>query len=403
MWTDIRLSFLLAWRFLWSANREPAVASMVRICFFGILLGSCALALVGAIMQGFETATRMQLQSVHPEMMIRAGVHEMNYEKVRAALVREFPQIIAYAPVLQHFVMVKDDGASDTVVQLMGIDPQAESRVTQLERMIVGAPASFAQILTGNGVIVGKKLATNSGLAYGDTFRLLYIGTQDRVHEVAVTVRGFIRTGIDEYDTGLVLASYDFVHELFPEQSVSQVGLKLAPGASENDILRALRARMPFDIVTWYDLYPALLAALTLEKYAMFFIIMLISLVASMNIISLIFMLITQKRAIIALLRACGCSLTIIKMTFMLIGLFIGVCATVFGLACAWLIGLFLQHTSLISLPDVYYTSHLPIVLHPLLFVLVLIVVIVMALGATVIPIRRISAIVIADVLRFEG
>jgi len=55
---------MLALRYVWSANRDQSIATMMRICFLGIFLGTVALTLVFCIMQGFEVATREKLQGI---------------------------------------------------------------------------------------------------------------------------------------------------------------------------------------------------------------------------------------------------------------------------------------------------------------------------------------------------
>ena len=63
----------------------------------------------------------------------------------------------------------------------------------------------------------------------------------------------------------------------------------------------------------------------------MFFILALMTLVASMNIISLMFMEITQKRADIAILRSMGASHALIRRIFLCMGLIITLSATIAG------------------------------------------------------------------------
>ena len=101
------------------------------------------------------------------------------------------------------------------------------------------------------------------------------------------------------------------------------------------------------------------MAALALEKYAMFFILFLIVLIASMNTISLLFMFITHKKRTIGLLSAMGMSRAAIMKTFITLGMGITFSAACVGLAAAIGISLLLEEYHLISLPDVYYVSHL--------------------------------------------
>ena len=55
----------------------------------------------------------------------------------------------------------------------------------------------------------------------------------------------------------------------------------------ETAVIEKLKKRLPhLQVNSWKDLYPALVSSLKLEKYVMFFILALITLVASMNMIS---------------------------------------------------------------------------------------------------------------------
>ena len=153
---------------------------------------------------------------------------------------------------------------------------------------------------------------------------------------------------------------------------------------------------------SWKSLYPALVSALKLEKYAMFFILFLMALVAGMNMVSLLFMLITHKQRDIAILRAMGLSTKSLSFIFIFIGFFISLVAGSIGLLGAWLVGLFLQQYHFIKLPDIYQVTHLPVALEWHLFLIVFIVVLLIGFFASWIPAKTMHKIHITNILRFQ-
>ena len=76
--------------------------------------------------------------------------------------------------------------------------------------------------------------------------------------------------------------------------------------SKEKQVVESLKKRLDLEVMSWKDLYSSLVSALILEKYAILFILALVALVASLNIISLLFMYVTQKRTDIAILSNNG-------------------------------------------------------------------------------------------------
>ncbi|HML19332.1 MAG TPA: FtsX-like permease family protein, partial [Candidatus Dependentiae bacterium] len=216
-------------------------------------------------------------------------------------------------------------------------------------------------------------------------------------------VGGIFKTGIEEFDAGLIFSSTQLYSDMFNPQGADQISLKLSPQTDEPALIKKLHDRLGLEVYSWKDLYPALVSALKLEKYVMFFILALITLVASMNMISLLFMQIIQKRGDIAILKTMGMSNLQVQSIFIFMGFIISCVASLCGLAIAWLIGIIISRFPIITLPDVYYVSHLPIYLDYKVFIIIFTVVMLMSLIATWIPIRKIKNIHIADVLRFEA
>lgn len=406
------ISSLLAWRYVWAASEEKSIATMVKICFTGIAVGTFALALVTAVMRGFEYTIHTKMQNIHPQLMIRSQSAELNVEKINAVIRQEFPEIITMSPMALEYGIVKSEETDPTVVLLKGIDPLFEAQVSALGKKIYGpnnVQLSLGDAIHDHHILIGKTLAQNLELNFGDPVEIFYTNINQAssnklaLESAPAIVGGFFDSGIEEFDNGVIFCSLPFLQSLFPDTGVTQINLKLTGEANEADVMNRLQTRLQLPVLSWKDLYPALVAALKLEKYAMFFILALITLVASMSIISLLFMQITQKRPDIAILRAMGTSNKVISRIFMLMGMGIALSATTVGLLLATLASWLLERYPFIQLPDAYYVSHLPAKMEPSIIIAVFITALILSFIATWLPTRSIRNINISHVLRFEG
>lgn len=409
----MNLSWLLAWRYLRGARSEKNISLMIIICFCGIFIGTLALALVASIMNGFEKVTHQKLQGIHSQIIMRSYGNELNASAIESVL-KNFAPVQSYSPTTFKQVIIQNPGSDDitNAVLLKGIEPELEQNTSSISTKIkeyIGDNPTLPALIHDNQIAIGTKLAEQLHIQPGDQIDLLYIshdkikGRKITLDKQSALVSAFFSTGIEEFDSGLILASQKFLHQLFPETGVTQYNIQLMPGAHEQETINQLRDRFKLEVFSWKDLYPALVSALKLEKYAMFFILALIALVASMSIVSLIFMQIIQKRPDIAILQSMGMATPAIIMLFMIMGIGLAALAAATGLLAAYVIGLFLEHYPFITLPDTYYVSHLPIAMEWNIFLAIFLLVILMALIATWLPARAIKTMRPAHVLRFEG
>ncbi len=401
---------LLAQRYLWGTAYEKNISIMVRICFVSILIGSFALALVSAIMNGFELSAYEKMQGIHAQVIIRAYGNPLN-EKALNKILHNFNDIKAFSPITMQHALI-DNNEDTSVVLFKGIDPIQEACVTNFEKKlepINGVQPKLSDLLYKNHVIIGKKLAQDLNIHPGDTINLLHAeDSQTRRNKITMAehkaiIGGIFNTGIDEFDSSMIVGTLNFVKKLYPDSGVTQINIKLKPNVDEKKIIKQLQNKLNLEVYSWKDLYPALVAALKLEKYAMFFILALITLVASMNIISLLFMQITQKRSDIAILHAIGAYPALIERIFLYMGMGIAATASIIGIVLAWIVSLILEYYPFITLPDIYYTTHLPAKMEWSLVITVFIVVMGLSFFATWLTARRTRTIKIANVLRFEG
>jgi lipoprotein-releasing system permease protein len=406
--------FFLAQRILCAHVYQKSISTMTIICFTGIFIGSFSLALVTAIMNGFEVAIHEKMQGVHSNIIIQSYKDGIDLDVLGPILQKEFPEINAFSPMATQHVLLRSHERSEdipAVIAIRGIDPKTEKHVSALSKKIIQRLPSieYSELFTDNQIIIGKQLARNNEITIGDTVELLFMrdgkiqGNRITFDAQKAIVSGIFDTGIDEFDQAIVYSSLSFLEELYPNIDIGYVNIALNPNIDETYIIEKLHSRLDLDVYSWKDLYPSLVASLKLEKYVSFFILALILLVASMNIISLIFMQITQKRPDIALLKAIGMSHSSISSIFFIIGMTISCSASLCGLIAACFASMVLKKYPFIQLPDTYYVTHLPVAMNWYIVCAVFCVVVMFSICATLFPIQRIRSINIARVLRFEG
>lgn len=407
------LPLFIGWRYMRHRSTEQTITTMIKICVTGIFIGSFALALTLAIMNGFERVTHETMQNINAQIIIRSYGNTLDVPSFMNLFEKSVPAVQAWAPSQTRQVMIQNPTTNhvEDVVVLRGIDPLREGTVTVLEQKIV-SPAhdkNLEHLLIENNILIGSTMARDLELTPGQTVELLFApeeqtGKKINLDNASAQIAGVFETGIEEYDRGMIFCSLEFLEQLFPDAGVAQLNIKLHHDAHEPSVIKQLKDALPdVEVYSWKDLYPALVSALKLEKYVSFLVLALITLVASMNIISLLFMQVTHKRGDIAILQALGCPAVIVRRIFIWMGMIMSFCACIAGLVCAAIAAWLLEHYVHIRLPDVYYVTYLPARMDWFLLVAVFVVVMVLSLCATWYPARRATAIHVADVLRFEA
>jgi lipoprotein-releasing system permease protein len=402
---------LLALRYLFHSAYDKTISTMTIICFMSILLSSFSLALIAAIRQGFEQAIHEKIQGIHAHIIIRNAQDALNIPAIEHVIKTEFPAVAAYAAsATAHVIMQPTQHCAEpAMVMLKGIDPEQEHKISSIAQKIMHVQKPFlSSFIHDNYVLVGKTLAHDLDLVPTDQITFFFTDDIQPQHKnislktMRAIVSGIFDTGIDEFDTGVVYCSLPFLKELFPSLVPTQMYLRIMPGNNEEHVAKQLRNRLQLTVYSWKELYPALFSALTLEKYAMLFILGLIIIIATMNMISLFYMHITQKRSDIALLKALGASNKSIMIVFFIMGIMLTACAAGTGLTIAYIVCKFLEYIPFIPLPDVYYVSHLPAKIDWYILAAVFIFNTLLCIIALWLPIKRTITITITQLLRFE-
>ena len=137
-----------------------------------------------------------------------------------------------------------------------------------------------------------------------------------------------------EYDSSLAYIELGEAQKFFNmAASVTGIEVKVTDVFRAADIARTIEQSLGFSFWArdWMQMNRNLFSALKLEKTMMFLLLVLITIVASFNIVSTLTMIVTEKQREIAILKAMGATRKGIMRIFMLNGLIIGCSGAAIG------------------------------------------------------------------------
>jgi lipoprotein-releasing system permease protein len=359
---------------------------------------------------GFQQATQEKLKSIHADLIINAADYPLDLDLMKQFVIKHPDTICSWSVQKNAHALItgiKKSHELPQAIMIKGVDHRKEGKTSRLESMIIMSAHSgtdLEQLLAGKSIVLGHELAHALGVTVGALITLYFAYDQPHGHTLALDtaharVTGIFKTGIDEFDAAMAYISLDFFDELF-DQELTTATIKLTPGITPESVINKWQEQLPYTLLSWKELYPALASALILEKYATIILLVVIMLVASMTIIALIFMLISSKKNDIAILRSMGCTTGTIRCIFLAISCCITVPAVLTGLATASIVGLILKYYVPIDLPDAYYTAHLPVDLNPYFFCAVGFVIFFVSVIAACIPLLSIAPKNLSPILR---
>ncbi|HEY8903984.1 MAG TPA: ABC transporter permease [Chthoniobacterales bacterium] len=363
-------SLFLALRYL--KPKRTFVSIITVITILGVTLAIAALIVVISVMRGFELELQRKILGFEAHIIVTNGHLLENWKQI-AKEVQSVPGVEAVAPYTLGRVLAEAN--HQRIAPLVrGIDPEKECHITDIEKYLVASDSVVdgknKLDLDGDNCVIGSYIADNLGISVGDklnltspknTDELLRVLDQaqkdgnkdpkifDQIKQLVLptelTVTGIFNSGRYEYDSDFVLVPLYIGQEMYGLEGNEVHGLAVrtndpfAVGKTKRAIMAKIGPANPDDMgpqnlaLTWIDQNKELLDSIGMERVVMFFILMIIMVVAAFSIMNTLITLTVQKTREIGVLKALGASTMQIVSIFLVHGMIVGFFGTLTGLA----------------------------------------------------------------------
>ncbi len=407
------LSLLIGLRFSRGRRRGGMVSLISVISTIGIALGVAVLIVGLSAMNGFERELNNRILAVVPHGEIEAVDQPWINWQEALDNVQKVPGIAAAAPYI-NFTGLVESGANLRAIQVKGVNPQQEQRLSALPSFVQGD--AWRNFKAGEQqIIIGKGVADALKVKQGDWVSIM-IPNSNPEHKlmqpkrVRLHIAGILQLSGQLDHSFAMIPLADAQQYLDMGSSVSGIALKMTDVFNANKLVRDAGevTNSYVYIKSWIGTYGYMYRDIQMIRAIMYLAMVLVIGVACFNIVSTLVMAVKDKSGDIAVLRTLGAKDGLIRAIFVWYGLLAGL----FGSLCGVIIGVVvsLQLTPIIEWieklighqflsSDIYFIDFLPSELHWLDVFYVLVTALLLSLLASWYPARRASNIDPARVL----
>lgn len=359
-------------RYLFSPKSRSVVNLISGLSVVAVAMPVAAMIILLSVFNGFESLVKSMCSAFDADLTVtpRQG-QTFAADAVDTAAVARIDGVEAFSFILEQSALLEHAGRQATAT-VRGVDdaygevfPLAEAipsgefrvRLGDLERLVMGQ--SMAYML---GVRTLADADVNVYAVRRGSFSSLL--PFDNYTRRTVPLGGVYSLDLETERT-YVLASLRLAQELFSHPGrVSGLVVRLREGADAERVRQALEQRLgsEYRVRTRYELRASFYRIMTYEKWGIFFISLLVLLVASFSVVGALAMLIVDKRRDIATLRALGADTSLVRAVFRSEGLLICGLGALFGVVLGVGASLVQQHFGLIGIPaETFLTKSYPV------------------------------------------
>ena len=317
-------------RYLLAKKSHSAIHIISLLSVLGVAVGTMALVIVLSVFNGFDVVIKSLFNAFDPELkitLVEGKVFVPDSSKIFT--IKSIQGVDAIAETLeenalfqyrdkQHIAIIK--GVSDNFLNINEIPQRITSGKCQIQS------GSIPYALIGQGV--SYYLGVNVGLSEPIVIYVPRRGAEvSMVPEEAFNKKYIIPAGVfsieQDIDTKYMLVPIEFARQALEyEKEVTALEIKLKPNVNVDEVKTQIQTILGsnFSVKDRYQQQELFYKIMKSEKWAIFFILLFILIVASLNIIGSLTMLILDKKKDIRTLSHLGADWKSIRKIFLFNG-----------------------------------------------------------------------------------
>lgn len=400
-------------RYLFSKRQITAINIISFLSLTGIALGVAALIIVLSVFSGFNDLAEEQLTGFDPHIRIQSKIGDsFKIDSNLISAITRYPKLKNY----ENIVKTKSIAISNSGLQVFDLISYSSEKspyysIIFSKYLVKGTKSVMSE---NEDFYLGFKIADLLDKMPNENINLTSPKMLDKsllsfrpLKNINVNLSGLVYSNIKNYDAEVGFAKESNVRKLalIPSDEYSSVDIRLKSKDYTDDFCSYIKPYLNknLQILNWKDLNGKLLQIMQLERIATFLILGIIILIAVFNILTSLTMTVLEKQYDIGLLRALGCTKSIIKKIFIAEGVIIGLLSTAIGVILGLAFYYLQINYSIIKLDTTkYIIDSLPISLSFIQVFVISLFSIFLSVAASIFPAKRANEINIVNALREE-
>ncbi len=375
----MRLTFLIALRYLFSPKRHNAVNVISMISVAGVAVATAAMVVVLSVFNGFADLAARQLSRIDPPLAVSS---------VRGKVIENADSIID---------VITGTLPATNAIPVINEQALAVSAGNQMPVRILGVPDSFVNLssldsitIDGEAIIEDepwRRAVSSVGVAMGlnvrpGEYKFIELYAPRRRGKIStanpatafrsdsIIMAGVYQVEQENYDTDMLIIPLQSARRIL-DYTREATSVYIYPSQPVDEAATALKKALGSDyrVATRIEQQSSSFKMISVEKWITFLILVFILVISSFNIISTMAMLIIEKESNMAIFRAMGATPRMINTIFVteswLITLAGGIAGIIIGigLSLAQQFGGFIKLNT--SNPSALSIDTYPVVLDP--------------------------------------
>jgi len=399
----MKLSLYIAKRYLFAKKSRNAINVISAVSVAGVTVGTMALIIILSVFNGLETLVTSIFNTFDPDLRITASEGKTfipDTSKLR--LLSEVNGVSCYSLTIEENALLKYDDRQ-YIATLKGVD----ANYTQ----VTGIDSSMWEgdfiLMTETGrsyAVIGVGIAQYLGLRVNFVEPLwIYvpskkggstINPEDAFNREYIFPSGVFQIE-QEYDSKYLYLPLEFTRNLIDNhEGVSSVEIKFSGTADERSVQKDVQEIFgnEFVVQNKYEQQELFYKVMRSERLAIFFILTLILIIASFNIIGSLTMLIIEKERDIEILKSLGADNNLIRKIFIFEGWLISIIGAGLGLLLGFIICWLQQTYGFVKLQgETLIMDSYPVVMNFFDFLIVTATVLIIGFWAAWYPVRYLT------------
>ena len=362
-----KLENKIAFRYLKTRKKDGFLNVISIFSFIGISLGVAVLIIVMSVMNGFRTELVNKILGFNSHIIVQSH-HTIIDENKRNKLSEISKNYFLSSS--GEVVLINKNFTKGLAVRGYKTDEFKFLPIFEKENK------DKDKILKGKTIAIGKELSYDLNLIIGDKILLMSPKGEQTIignlpKQEIFTIELIFDSGLADFDRNVIFTNINNLDDLLNIDRTSrnlEIFLKDPLNIEEAKLLT--QKIFPDNLIySWADINKPLFSALKVERNVMFIILSLIIIVAAFNIISGLTILVKNKTKEIAILKSIGVLNKSITKIFFLVGFYIGLTATLFGVIVGVLFSVYIENIRIflskifdITLfpEEIYFLSKMP-------------------------------------------